>query len=128
MGYLSRKVGKDTARYYRERSNIETVIRYIPEYLEVVKHETRRASIKEIVAFLKKGNLIGVEINSKILNKKPGFSLHFVLLYDFDGEHIILHDPGLPPIKSRRITLEEFNECFNFPGAAAGITVFSKKR
>lgn len=126
VDYLSRKVGKDTARYYRERSNIETVIRYIPEYLEVVKHETRRVSIKEIVTLLKKENLIGVEINSRILNRKPGFSLHFVLLYDFDGENIILHDPGLPPIKSRKVALKEFEECFNFPGAGGGITVFSK--
>lgn len=126
VNYLKKKVGKQTADYYLKKSNIASVIKYIPEYLKTVKHESRRASIKEIAKLLKQGKLIGAEVNSRVLNNKPGFSLHFVLLYDFDGKNIILHDPGLPPIKSRKVSLKEFNQCFNFPGANGGITVFGK--
>lgn len=126
VDYLKRRVGKKTADYYLKKSNIASVLKYTPEYLKTVKHETRRASIKEIIKLLKQGCLIGVEINSRILNNKPGFGLHFVLLYDFDGKNIILHDPGLPPIKSRKVSLKEFDKCFHFPGANGGITVFRK--
>lgn len=127
VSYLTRVVGKDTANFYLTKSNIASVLKYIPEYLKTVRHETRRASVEEIIEYLKQGDLIGVEINPRILNKKPGFSLHFVLLYDFTGKHIVLHDPGLPPIKGRKITIDEFNQCFNFLGANGGITIFRKK-
>lgn len=127
VNYLTKVLGKETANFYLTKSNIVSVLKYIPEYLKTVKHETRRANVEEIIKYLKQGDLIGVEINSTILNKKPGFSLHFVLLYGFTGKHFILHDPGLPPIKGRKITMDEFNQCFNFPGANGGITIFRKK-
>ncbi|PIY70587.1 hypothetical protein COY89_00350 [Candidatus Roizmanbacteria bacterium CG_4_10_14_0_8_um_filter_36_36] len=125
--YLSTIVGKETYDYYLKKSNIVSVIKYIPEYLKKVEHETRRATIEEIIQLLKGVALIGVEINSRILNHRDGFSLHFVLLYDFDGVNIILHDPGLPPIKSRKVSLQEFEKSFNFKGANGGITIFSKE-
>jgi hypothetical protein len=126
VNYLKKKVGKQVADYYFKKSNIAKVIKYIPQYLHWVKHETRRASIKEIIKLLKNGCLIEAEINSRILNHEPGFGLHFVLLYDFDGKNIILHDPGPPPIKARKVTLEEFDKCFNFKGANGGITIFAR--
>lgn len=124
--YLTTILGKDTADYYLNKSNIGSIIKYIPEYLKIVKHETRRAMLQEIIASLQAGALIGAEVNSRILNHKDGFSLHFVLLYDFDGTNIILHDPGLPPIKARKVTLKEFDACFNFKGANGEIVFFSK--
>lgn len=127
VNYLSTIIGKNTYDYYLNKSNISSVIKYIPEYLKYVEHETRRATVNEIVQILKDGKLIGAEVNSRILNRKPGFSLHFVLLYGFEGKHIILHDPGLPPIKSRKVSLDEFDKCFNFKGANGGITIFTKK-
>lgn len=124
--YLNKIVGKDTACYYLEKSNISSVIRYVPEYLRIVKHETRRATIEEIVGYLKKGCLVGAEVNSRILNDRSGFDLHFVLLYDYEKNHFILHDPGLPPIKSRKVMLKKFDQCFNFTGANGGVMVFQK--
>lgn len=103
------------------------MLEYIPEYLKYVTHETHNASPEEIIVALNKGYLIGAEVNSSILNKKDGFDLHFVLLYDFDGENIILHDPGLPAIEGRKMSLEEFSACFGYEGASQGITLFKKK-
>ncbi len=86
---------KEVADYHLQKSNILSVIKYIPEYLKDVRHETRRPAVPEIINLLKKGSLIGAEINAQILNNKPGFSLHFVLLYDFDGKNILLKSkPG----------------------------------
>lgn len=125
IGYLNSVVGPETAKYYFDRSNIASVLQYIPEYLRIVHHETRRAGVQEVIELVKAGNLIGAEINSHILNNKPGFGLHFVLIYGYDGENLILHDPGLPPIEARQVSPEEFDRCFNFEGANGGIAVFS---
>lgn len=121
-----KNLDEKVADYHLQKSNILSVIKYIPEYLKYVKHETRRPTVQEIINLLKKGSLVGAEINAQVLNNRPGFSLHFVLLYGFDGKNILLHDPGLPPIKSRKVSLEEFDHCFNFAGANGGITVFEK--
>lgn len=56
---------------------------------------------------LKKGYIIGAEINSRILNKKPGFSLHYVLIQKGENGEYILHDPGLPPIENRKVSKKE---------------------
>ncbi len=127
VAYLSEVVGKQNAEYYFNKSNIDSVIQYIPEYLKYVNHETRKSSLAEIIELLQQGYLIGAEVNSSILNKRDGFDLHFVLIYDADKEHIILHDPGLPPIESRKVSFREFDACFAYPGANQGITTFKLK-
>lgn len=127
VGYLRKIFGKDTANYYISNSNIESVIKYIPEFLKTVKQEARKATIDDIVNYLKQDALIGVEINSTILNSQGGFSLHYVLIYEYDGEYIHLHDPGLPPIEGRKVTINEFRKAFAFDGANEGITIFKRK-
>ncbi len=126
--YLTRIFGKDTVIYYLEYSNIKSVIPLIPEFLKNVKHLNRKTSVKEIIQFLKKGSLIGVEINSRILNKKEGFSLHYVLIYDFDGKNFYLHDPGLPPEEARKVPVKDFEKAFAYPGANLAIAVFKKNK
>lgn len=127
-GYLNEAVGKETASYYINRSNIASVIRYIPEYLRHVKHETRIASIREIIAYLKLGCLIAAEVQAGILNQTDKFDLHMVLLYDFSNSDFIMHDPGLPPCRARRVKKDLFRKIFSFPGAGSGITVFRQKK
>ncbi|HUO56115.1 MAG TPA: hypothetical protein VMU27_01630 [Candidatus Paceibacterota bacterium] len=124
--YLKEIMGRYAYNYTENRSNLVSVIQYIPEFIERVEHETRRASVEEVIGYLREGKLVAAEVNSNLLNNKPGFNLHFVLLFDFDGEHIILHDPGLPPIESRKVTPTEFEACFNYEGANGEIAVFSK--
>jgi hypothetical protein len=126
VDYLKTIVGEETANYYLTKTNIASVVKYIPEYLKYVHHKTRKATIKDIINLLNGGALVGAEVNHRVLNNQPGFGLHFVLLYDFDGKNIIFHDPGPPIIKSRKISIEDFDKCFNFKGADCGISVFEK--
>ena len=122
--YLRRVFGEDTANYYLKRSNISSVIADIPEFLRTVHHETRRIQTDEIISMLSKGACIGATINSSILNRKSGFALHYILLYDFDGTYFYLHDPGLPPMPSRKITVQEFESSFIYPGGNGGVEIF----
>lgn len=125
--YLSRVFGEQTAVYYLTRSNIASVIPDIPEFLKHVSHETRKISTKEIISHIEKDALVGVTVNSSILNHTIGFSLHYILLYGFDGTNFLLHDPGLPPAPSRKITIEEFEKSFFYPGGNGGVEIFYGK-
>lgn len=125
--YLKTLFGEKTAKYYLERSNIASVIQFIPEFLKAVKHENRKATMEDIKKYLKDGCLIGVEVNSAILNNYEGFNLHYILLYGLDGENVVFNDPGLPPIKGRKITIKEFQKIFNYEGSNSAITVFGEK-
>ena len=127
VAYLKETFGPEVADYYINKSNIASVLEYIPEFLKYVEHETRCASMQEICTYVKAGKLVGTEVNSSILNSEPGFDLHFVLLYDADEEHVLLHDPGLPPLKERRVSFNDFERCFNYDGAGREIVVFSKR-
>jgi hypothetical protein len=126
VSHLSDVVGKENAHYYLTRSNVASVIPLIPQFLTYVQHETRRATTDDIVSNLKKGNLVGAEVNSRILNHGKGFDLHLVLLYKFSNNYFFLHDPGLPPHPARRVSVANFAQCFSYPGAVCGIDVFGK--
>ena len=126
--YLRTLYGDKMADYYLERSNIADVIKYIPDFLQVVRHKTRKSTTAEVLRFVHQGKLVGVEINSSILNKTKGFSLHFVLIYDCTKTHVIFHDPGLPAIPSRKITINRFKKCFEHAGGSSSAHVYEKQK
>lgn len=124
--YLQTTFGKKNADYYINKSNLMTVLEQIPEYMRLVGHEVRSTTVGEIVKFVKEGYIVVCEVNSQILNKLPKFNLHMILMYEYQDDCLLIHDPGLPPISGRKLTLEEFNECFNYPGGNPGASVFRR--
>lgn len=126
IGYLRKTFGEQTADYYIHRTNIENLLPDIPKFLQTVRHETRRANVDEIISCVRMGAMVGAEVNAGALNNTPRFSLHYVLVYDFDGTSLHLHDPGLPPIPSRKISIAEFEKCFTYPGGNRGIEMFNR--
>jgi hypothetical protein len=131
LAYLEKNFDKDTVNWYREKSNLMVVKGDIPEFLKKVKHETRRATGEDIDNFLAKGYLIGAEINSRVLNKKPGFSLHYVLVREANNGNYIVNDPGggsSPPVENRMVTKSEFLEALGKDGANGEVTAFKKSK
>ena len=127
IGYLHSHFNKDTVRYYLERSNLLSVKDDIPEFLRLVQHETRRASIEDIDTMLEKGYLIGAEINSRVLNNKSGFSLHFVLIHGRNADNYTLNDPGggsAQPLENRLVTKTDFLEALGGDGINGEVTGF----
>ena len=101
--YLSTLYSKEEIDWYCEHSNILEMTKYIPEFLKTVNHQTRRAILADIDSMLKEGRLVFITVNSRALNNRPGFVSHALLIFDKEGDDYIAHDPGLPPMPSRKI-------------------------
>jgi hypothetical protein len=121
--YLREIVGEANAEYYREKTNLPHVLDLIPEYIRLVPHESRKATVAEIVGYLAGGKLVAAEVDAGRLNGGK-FDLHSVLLIATDRDTVTLHDPGLPPHESRVLSVEAFASCFSYEGAGCGIAVF----
>jgi hypothetical protein len=108
--YLKNLYDTQTAEYYLTESNIINLYDIIPKYLEHVTHVTKEPTVDDIDNLLAKGYIIGAEINSRILNNKPGFSLHYVLIQKGNEGAYVVHDPGLPPIENRIVSRDELEK------------------
>ena len=128
--YLISNFEEKTANYYLEKSNLLLVRDMIPAFLSLVKHETRKATLTDIDGLLEKGYLIGAEINSRILNKKSGFNLHYILIKNKDGEKYIINDPGgtsSPPWENRVILKSDFVQALGESGANGEVSALRKR-
>lgn len=129
LKYLEDNFDADTVKWYLEKSNLMFVKDDVSEFLRKVKHVTRRATIEDVDKFLANGYLTGAEINSRILNKKSGFSLHYVLVRGANDGNYIINDPGggsSPPLENRVVSKEEFMEALGKEGSNGEVTAFRK--
>ncbi len=127
--YLENSFDEKTTQWYLKKSNLLSVRDNISEFLKLIKHETRRATIQDIDAMLAKGYLIGAEINSRVLNSQPGFSLHYVLIRAGDQRSYIINDPGggsAPPTENRKVSKKELINALGSEGANGEVTGFRK--
>lgn len=124
VDYLNGNFDDKIVNYYLNKTNLLNVKEDIPIFLKLVKHESRKGTIEDIDGFLDNGYLVGAEINSRILNKKPGFSLHYVLIVEKEKGSYIINDPGLPPLERRMISKNEFIEASGKKGSNGEITAF----
>jgi hypothetical protein len=128
--YLHGHFNTETVRFYQERSNLFSVKDDIPEFLRLVKHETRRATIQDIETMLQQGYLVGAEINSRILNNKPGFALHYVLIQAHTDTSFSINDPGggsAPPMENRLVSKKDLERALGEDGANSEVTGFRMK-
>lgn len=105
--YIENLYDKQTVQYYFTKTNMLKVFDIIPQYLQSVHHVTKQPTIEDIDDLLGKGYIIGAEINSRILNNKPGFSLHYVLIQKRGKDSYLFHDPGLPGIENREVSIKD---------------------
>ncbi|OGK23865.1 hypothetical protein A2954_07185 [Candidatus Roizmanbacteria bacterium RIFCSPLOWO2_01_FULL_37_12] len=74
-------------------------------------------TLDDIKKLLNKGCLIICNVNSFILNQKNGFAGHFVVVFGYDDKNLFLHDPGLPPLKNRKVSYDLFTKAWEYPSS-----------
>lgn len=102
--YVKERFSKEQADWYLKNSNLLAVKQSIPEYLKIVKHEIREATLHDFETFLDQGYLLMTDINGDALNHWKGYTSHAVVIYGHSKQYFYIHDPGNPPHKTMKIS------------------------
>jgi hypothetical protein len=123
--YLEKRYGKEVADIQEEHSDLEQAITDYDDYGRLNILQNKIPTLNDIQDLLEKGYLVCCNVNSKMLNSKPGYSGHFVTLIGFDDKYLYLHDPGLPPQENRKVSFKDFTKAWAFPDEnAQNLTAF----
>jgi hypothetical protein len=96
-------------------------------YIKKVSIEKRIPTISELRTLLENGYLPICNVNSEKLNRKEGYTGHFVIVKGYDEHGFVIHDPGLPPLKNRKVTNNEFDQAWAYPDEKAKNIIAIKK-
>ncbi|MCA9336740.1 hypothetical protein KC955_02675 [Candidatus Saccharibacteria bacterium] len=123
-GYLSEIFSPAELDWQLKHSNILSIKKDIPKFLETINYECRRPTTKDIDTMLAEGRLVTAVVNAKILNGEPGYSSHMILIYKKDNDTYVAHDPGLPAYESRKIPVDLLWKAMGEGASATDVTGF----
>lgn len=114
--YVRAVYPEETADYYINRSNLAEIRHLVPDFLKKVAVETRSARMEDLDKLIKDGWLVGIDLNARVLNERPGYSSHMVVIFDMDADEYSLHDPGLSPHPNRQVSRQKLAEAWFWSG------------
>ena len=117
--YLIKKYGEDVAQWQIKMSDLDQERKLMKEYETYNKHQFKLPNLEDVKKALDEGFLVMCTVNSEVLNNEPGYTGHIVLIYGYDDQNLYLHDPGLPPLESRKISYKEFRKAWESPDEGA---------
>lgn len=117
--YLIEFFGAEKAKIQIEHCDLGYEIENAREMLGAFENRYGLPEISDIKNLLDIGYLVICNVNSKILNNLPGYSGHFILIYEVTDEHIVMHDPGPPHFPDRKVSYEHFLRAWEYPSTQA---------
>jgi len=117
--YLIDFFGKSVGQTQIDNSDIPQERELTKVALNKLKIVKELPSVDDIIDFLNNQYLVAANINSSALNNKPGYVGHFVVITGHDDNHLIIHDPGLPPFPNRKVTKDQFVNAWAYPNSSA---------
>ena len=115
--YIIDKCGPEVGESQIKNSDIESEKKYATRFAELNLVERRLPTFEDIKRLLSDGYLLICNINASALNQNPGYSGHFVVLYECDDQSVTLHDPGLPPQPTLKVPHDLFLKAWAYPSA-----------
>lgn len=109
--YIRRKYAKEAADSIIQHSDIKQALTDTEKMLKFNLYHVKRFSLNKIKKLFH-SNYVIIAVNSKKLNRKKGYSGHFILMTGYGKNNIFVHDPGLPPIPNRKISNTLFNKAY----------------
>lgn len=114
-----------------ETSNLEKEKELVSKILsnEHCSVETRIPTISDIKNINTPDSIIIANVNYWTLLDKKGYDGHFVIIESVSDEEVILQNPGLPPLPSQVVKLENFLKAWkNDDGADLSNLIIVKRR
>lgn len=113
--YIIDKVGPEVARAQIANSDVTRELQYARRFAKLNLVDCRLPDFKEIKKLLSEGYLIICNVNSTTLAGGPGYSGHFVVVFEGDDKTVTIHDPGLPPKPSQKVSHSVFERAWAYP-------------
>jgi hypothetical protein len=113
--YLIETSGKDVGEWQIVHSNIPLEQERMKKLLSSGAYDQREPTIDDIKQFLDKGYLLRVLVNSIKLNGKYGYFGHAVVVFGYENEYLLVHDPGSPPMPNRKVSFDDFEAAWADP-------------
>jgi len=113
--YIKEKCGEEVGTAQIKHSDIPYEMKNAELFMKDFMFEPRVPDLQDIGKLLGDGYLIICNVNSCALNDLPGYSGHTVVIYKINRSHLFIHDPGLPPLQSRKIAHDKFVMSWAYP-------------
>lgn len=117
--YLESVYGKEAAAIQSENSDLKQVKSQALSFVKEFGEMERIPEMSEIKEFLKKGFLVGCNVNAYPLLGKRGYVGHFIVIKGFDTKGFYINDPGSPPTENLKVTFETFQKAWAYPDRKA---------
>ncbi|MCR4264132.1 MAG: peptidase C39 family protein [Candidatus Roizmanbacteria bacterium] len=117
--YMIERYGNEVGKEQIKYSDIDQERKIHREYINLNIHQKRIPELKELKKLLDEGYLVTCNVNSYALNNEKGYAGHFVVIFDYDKNNLYLHDPGLPPVKNRKVSYKQFIKAWEYPNKNA---------
>lgn len=115
---LTAVLGSEIAEDQMVNSNIPDVVKAARELLvnENVSVIFEIPTLQQLKSLIDKGYAVIVNVNARVLTGKEGYSGHFVYVYDYNKNDLIMHNPGLPPEPSLKVNFDRFEKSWAASG------------
>lgn len=113
--YLIDEYGEQVGKEQIKHSNIPAEQKIAKEFIAKSPPEKRPATYGDVKKYLAEGYLLILNVNSRTLNRRPGYSGHFVVVTGVEEEKLVFHDPGPPAYENRKMSFADFEKAWAFP-------------
>ena len=125
--YLLEFYGREAGHEQIQHSDLEKERRLASELLKSNLLKQQLPTIDTMRTLLNSGSLLICLINSKKLNNANGYVGHFVVIKGYERDTLLMHDPGLPPLENRRVSIAIFKSAWAYPDKNAQNVIAIKK-
>jgi len=95
FSYIEDEFGKEVADYERTQPHdYNKVKQQMQQSLDKGLVKQREGRVEDIKSYIDDGWYVMLLLNSKALNNKEGYTGHRVLVYGYDNDELLMHDPG----------------------------------
>lgn len=113
--YLVEKCGSEVAKAQEANSDLPREQKLAATFVKRGSVDYRIPAWKDLEQLFQEGYLIICNVNACRLYQKGAYSGHFVVPIEVFSDHIFLHDPGLPPKPSLKVSRAIFEEAWGYP-------------
>jgi hypothetical protein len=106
--FLLESLGPEAGAFEVKFTDVDFELDKIRKMLAAGFWQNRVPTLQDVVDYLDQGYLLRCLINLNILNGKPGYLGHAVVVSGYTEHALIVQDPGLPAHPDRLVLFEDF--------------------